>query len=164
MAVPPHCNAEKKEFWVLGPRPEWLGKHTQLTPLKAPRPTPGRKSTQTGQTPTRYPPGACAGRKKSNFVLRQASYPNPGSTTRDHPASSLAGPHALLAPLQLVPYVDLRVPHRSTSEKRQAERFATHLLAYPLAHMPQPLLRSPEGRFPPTSFDAHHPRPQVGSW
>ena len=49
--------------------------------------------------------------KESNFVLGQANYPNPGSTTRDHPASFLAGPHALLAPWQLVPYVDLQAPH-----------------------------------------------------
>ena len=111
MSLPLDCKSGKRLFGGLGPRPVWLGKHTQLTPPKAPRPTPGRKSTQTGQTPTRYPPGACAGRKESNFVLSQASYPNPGSTTRDHPASFLAGTHALLAPWQLVPYVDLQAPH-----------------------------------------------------
>ena len=36
LSVPPHCNAGKKEFWGLGPSPEWLGKHTRLAPPPSP--------------------------------------------------------------------------------------------------------------------------------
>ena len=111
MSLPLDCKSGKKLFGGCGPRPVWLGKHTELTPPRAPRRTPGRKSTQTGQTPTRYPPGACAGRKEPNFVLGQVSHPNPGSTCRDHPASFLAGPRALLVPLKLKPHVHPQVPY-----------------------------------------------------
>ena len=117
-SLPLDCISGIKLLGGCGPRPVWLGKHTQLTPPKAPRPTPGRKSTQTGQTPTRCPPGACAGRKESNFVLRQASYPNPGSTTRDHPASAAGTKNDDRPPLQLKPHVDVQAPHNVAAVAR----------------------------------------------
>ena len=52
-------------------------------------------------------------------------------------------PRVLISYFSVSYFKILGAPHRRASEERHAERFAAHLLAYPLAHIPLLLNRSP---------------------